>query len=231
MQAGFRKGYGVFDHAFTLQWLIQQARKANGKIYAVFLDFSKAFDTVPRADLWRILEEEGLPTDLRRILQMQYANTSVVLLLKDGVSKEVLCNVGVRQGDPGQSRFVCFLYAAIRESTETKTADPLMLKDRPIMTMMYADDVLLPSSTPEGLQQLLQETQEFSQKYMLKVNLDKSAYMIFGGSKEEPQVQWEGATIPVYTDYPQLGIQVAVDGNPLPAISHRSQLPWAVGSN
>lgn len=93
--------------------------------------------------------------------------------------------------------------------------------------MMYADDVLLLSTTPEGMQQLLNVTKQFSTKYLLRVNPGKSALMIFGGDKDEPQLLWDGTPIPVYHNFPQLGIHVTVDGNPLPAINHRCKLAWA----
>ena len=37
----------------------RQNKKA-GKLYCCFVDFRKAFDTVPRAVLWQVLEELGV---------------------------------------------------------------------------------------------------------------------------------------------------------------------------
>ena len=50
-QAGFRKGYSVTDHLFTLHSVIDYLRYRKKK---QFIDFSKAFDQVWRSGLWFI---------------------------------------------------------------------------------------------------------------------------------------------------------------------------------
>jgi hypothetical protein len=46
-QAGFRHDHRVIDHLFTLRALIDRAH-AGKHAFAAFVDFSKAFDTIPR---------------------------------------------------------------------------------------------------------------------------------------------------------------------------------------
>ena len=56
-QAGFRKGYSTTDNIFILQSVIQRyISRIRGKLYAVFVDFRKAFDFVYRTQLWSILK-------------------------------------------------------------------------------------------------------------------------------------------------------------------------------
>ena len=50
-QAGFRKGFSTLDHILTLRAIIEQGKSHGRKIYCAFVDFRKAFDTVPRAQL------------------------------------------------------------------------------------------------------------------------------------------------------------------------------------
>jgi hypothetical protein len=47
-QCGFRKGHGTLDALFTLQHCIKRTRWHRKRVYAVFVDFRKAFDTVRR---------------------------------------------------------------------------------------------------------------------------------------------------------------------------------------
>jgi hypothetical protein len=60
-QAGFRQDYRTTNNMFVLQTLIDSRmcwpRK---KLYTCFVDFRKAFDTVPREKLWRVLEGIGV---------------------------------------------------------------------------------------------------------------------------------------------------------------------------
>lgn len=52
-QAGFRRAFSTTDHVFTLRCMIDQARVRKRKLYCCFVDFRKAFDTVPRERLFQ----------------------------------------------------------------------------------------------------------------------------------------------------------------------------------
>lgn len=55
-QAGFRKGRGCVDHIFTLRNIIEQCTEWPRQLYINFVDFEKAFDSIHRDSLWRILQ-------------------------------------------------------------------------------------------------------------------------------------------------------------------------------
>ena len=52
----------LFPVTYTLRALIEEGRAHNKRIYCCFVDFRKAFDTVPRARLMQRLEALGVPT-------------------------------------------------------------------------------------------------------------------------------------------------------------------------
>jgi len=45
-QAGFRKGKSCIDHIFVLRQILEQSQEWNSTLYAVFVDFEKAFDSL-----------------------------------------------------------------------------------------------------------------------------------------------------------------------------------------
>ncbi|XP_033213799.1 uncharacterized protein LOC117170865 [Belonocnema kinseyi] len=48
-QAGFREGRSTRDHVFVLNSIINnKLKREGGKLYGIFIDFQKAFDTVDR---------------------------------------------------------------------------------------------------------------------------------------------------------------------------------------
>ena len=55
-QAGFKQAFSTIDHIFVLRCLIHGAKPRNKKLYCSFMDFCKAFDTVPRETLPAPLE-------------------------------------------------------------------------------------------------------------------------------------------------------------------------------
>ena len=64
-QAGICKNYSTIDHLFTIVAIIQKQLFYHRKLFVVFVDFRKAFDSVVRKGrktffLWRILRKNGV---------------------------------------------------------------------------------------------------------------------------------------------------------------------------
>ena len=73
-QAGFRKGYSTADHIFTLTSMITKKlnSKRGGKVYVVFVDYKKAFDSVNREALWDVLQKLQTSSKMIMILKAMY---------------------------------------------------------------------------------------------------------------------------------------------------------------
>ena len=79
-QAGFRAGRSCSDHIFTLRQILEQSQEFNAPVYANFVDFKKAFDSIHRDSLWKILTHYGVPEKLVRMVKMLYADFSAQVL-------------------------------------------------------------------------------------------------------------------------------------------------------
>ncbi len=104
-KAGFRKDFRTTDNIFVLKSLIDkqtQTRrgKASGKLYCCFVDFKKAFDTVPRGLLWQVLERVGPRGPILDCIKSLYARDSAAVRNSDGISEIFDCLMGVKQGCP-----------------------------------------------------------------------------------------------------------------------------------
>ena len=73
VQDGFRKGRGTRDQIANICWIIKKARKVQKNIYFSFIDYAKAIDCVDHNNLWKILEEMGVPDHLTCLLRNLYA--------------------------------------------------------------------------------------------------------------------------------------------------------------
>ena len=60
-QCGFRPGRGTTDMNFALRQLHEKCKLYGEDLYLLFIDLTKAFDTVNRQGLWAILEKIGCP--------------------------------------------------------------------------------------------------------------------------------------------------------------------------
>ena len=68
-QCGFRTGRSTNDMIFILRQIQEKAIEQQKPLYIVFVDFSKAFDTVDRETLWKVLKTYGCPGDLTTLLR------------------------------------------------------------------------------------------------------------------------------------------------------------------
>ena len=61
-QCGFRQGRGTIDMIITARQLQEKCREQNVGLYTTFIDLTKAFDTVSREGLWKVMSKFGCPT-------------------------------------------------------------------------------------------------------------------------------------------------------------------------
>ena len=60
-QCGFKKDRGTIDMVFTTRQLQEKCQEQNVDLYMTFVDLTKAFDTVSREGLWKIMAKFGCP--------------------------------------------------------------------------------------------------------------------------------------------------------------------------
>ena len=60
-QAGFRKDCSCTDQIATLRIIVEQSIEWSSPLYLLFMDFEKAFDSLDREAMWRILRHYGIP--------------------------------------------------------------------------------------------------------------------------------------------------------------------------
>ena len=69
-QAGFRKGRSTIEHIFVLRNIVEPAVEWNSSLYVCFVEYEKAFDSVHRKTLWKIMESYGIPSKLVRMVNV-----------------------------------------------------------------------------------------------------------------------------------------------------------------
>ena len=69
VQAGFRKGRAIRDQIANIYWITEKAREFQKNIYFCFIDDVKAFDCVDHNELWKILQDMGIPDHMTCLLR------------------------------------------------------------------------------------------------------------------------------------------------------------------
>ncbi|XP_041376749.1 secreted RxLR effector protein 78-like [Gigantopelta aegis] len=97
-QVGFRKGMSCRDHIFTLTQILEQSKEWNSTVYVNFIDFEKAFDSIHRESLWRIVRHYGIPSKLVNIIRLSYTDFCSQVINGNLLSDPFSINTGVKQG-------------------------------------------------------------------------------------------------------------------------------------
>jgi hypothetical protein len=72
-QVGFRKNFRTTDNLYILRTLIEHSTHKRKKVYCCFVNFHKAFDTVPRDLLWQVSAKMGIMGCFMQCLQSMYS--------------------------------------------------------------------------------------------------------------------------------------------------------------
>ena len=182
-QAGFRRNFSTIDHIFTLYNMVNNCLYGNkrSKLYVVFIDYRKAFDLINRKKLWEALNETGVSTKMVKMIKAIYKQVRAKVKFGNKTSEEINCPLGVKQG--------CLLSPVLFSILINKVAYKVAQGGRmgyqfisggtEIFSLLFADDIVLVSQTPAGLQNQINNLKSASEELGLEVNLDKSKAMIF----------------------------------------------------
>jgi hypothetical protein len=161
---------------FVLKTLIDIYQNMNKKLYCVFIDFTKAFDTVWRCGLWQKMSANNIGGKCYRIIHNMYQNIKSCIMLNGDATCFFSCETGVRQGE----NLLPFLFSIYLNDLESfmLSKDCTGLEDIDIkceehlglylklFVMLYADGTVLFSESP-------------NEKWKLKVNISKTKVIIF----------------------------------------------------
>ena len=193
-QNGFRPGRSTISQILTLRRLIEGVRAKQLPAVMIFVDFKKAFDSIHRAKLMKILLAYGVPPEIVDAIQVLYTNTIAQVLSPDGDTDFFEIVAGVLQGDTlAPYLFVIALDYAMRMSVTPEDGFTL-IKARssryPAVTICdtdYADDIALLSDTTAQAEKLLHQVQTAAKQIGLHVNNDKTEFILF--NQEQQQIK------------------------------------------
>ncbi len=97
-QAGFMKNRGCSDATSTLKITLQNLQAADQDTYVLLVDIAKAFDSVNREMLQKILSKYGIPENTILVIKKMYTDINIKLRI-DKAEATFNSTSGVKQGD------------------------------------------------------------------------------------------------------------------------------------
>ena len=210
-QLGFQKEARTADHIFTLKTIINKyvTEKKGKKLYACFIDLKKAFDSVWHEGLFRKLENNGINGKFLELIKNIYNKTKCAVKLNEKLTNFFPYSKGVQQGNL-ISPTLFNLY--INDIFEAIQNDSCVSLDNvtSFNALMYADDLILLSTSKTGLQANLNSLQSYCQKWKFSINQKKSKVMIFkkGTQNEDHTFTINNEKIEIVKEYKYLGITI-----------------------
>ena len=98
-QNGFRRNRSMTSQILTIRRILEGVRAKKIEVTILFVDLSKAFDSVHRGKIEQILLSYSLPKETVGAMMRQYKNTKVKVRSLDGDTDYFEIVAGVVQGD------------------------------------------------------------------------------------------------------------------------------------
>lgn len=228
-QGGFRSKEESVAQALALYEIVKRRQNVHLDTFALFLDYQKAFDTVPHEGLFRKMELMGIRGKMLAFVRSLYRNSSVKVRANDGSHSDSFRLLrGVRQGCPMSPVLFDIYINDMFDGCEhgcqipisNKGGDARYLPDA-VPGLLFADDAALLSGTAEDLASSLQSVCSWSDRMELSFGIDKCGLLCFNGilPPNNPETifgdktiwQINGQTIPVVDHYTYLGLDFYAD--------------------
>ena len=205
-QAGAQSGRGCIEHIVTLRLLFNIFVRKKLKLFVVFVDFSKAYDLVPRSRLFNILIELGCGVTMLGALISMYSNTSNFL-----GSTVIASTIGVRQGSPTSCYlFIIFVDVLILLMKSRCSQEPILGW---LHCLMLMDDTIILATSREKMMEKLQLLDKYCMENGMRVNAAKTKFMVINGRPlDKVPFVLSNFVVRVCSEYVYLGSVFTADG-------------------
>lgn len=193
-QCGFRGGRGTTDMIFSLKQIQEKSIEQNMPLYMIFVDFTKAFDTVDRSTLWKLLLKLGFPDHFTNLISALHTGMKASVKLKDELSDPFQVNNGVKQGCVLAPTLFSIFLSVVLDHAFQNCSRGVWIQTRPgadlfnvnqyksitrtrkvlVRELMFADDTAFVAHSHDDAQEVVSCFARSAQAFGLKINIKKT---------------------------------------------------------
>ncbi|KAK3543455.1 hypothetical protein QTP70_020933, partial [Hemibagrus guttatus] len=179
-------------------------------------NLEKAYDRVPREELWYCMRKSGVAEKYVRVVQDMYERSRTVVRCAVGQTEEFNVEVGLHQG----SALSPFLFAIVMDqlSEEVRQESP--------WTMMFADDIVICSESREQVEVNLERWRFALERRGMKVSRSKTEYMCVNEREGSGTVRLQGEEVKKVQEFKYLGSTDQSNGECGKEVKKRVQAGW-----
>ena len=189
-QNGFRRNRSSTSQILTIRRILEGVRPKNRQATILYVDFTKAFESLHRGKMEQILLAYGLPKETVVAITMLYRITKVKVRSLDGDTDyfDIVASVLQRDTLATYLFIICLDYVLITSIDKIKENGFKLTKERsrryPEKTISdadYTDDI---ANTPAKAETLLHSLKLTAAGMGLHVNAHKTEYMCFNQTSD-----------------------------------------------
>ena len=174
------------------------------------------------------LKTFGIHGKVLSVIEDLYSNTNGHVTVADFISDNFEINLEVKQGDPLSPLFFNVYMDELCLNLIQMEKDAPTINSINIPCLFWADDLVLISTTKEGLQNQLNVVNEYCSDWKLTLNTEKTKTIIFnktGATLKKHQINYGGELIKTVKYFNYLGITLDSNGKFHTAINELSKKP------
>ena len=210
-QSAFRSERSTNDMIFSLRQTQEKAIEQGQDLYVIFFEFEKAFDTVSRDMLWKVLEILGCPRKFVNIVKDLHINMKAKVSVSGSISDDFEVKNGVKQGDPAAPTYFTLFLTAILNLLAQATQEGVYIRTRSdgklfnlsrlkastkvrielIRDLLYADYAAMVAHSLEAIQEITSRFSEISKAFGLQISTHKTEllYQLSPNNRNRDNVQ------------------------------------------
>lgn len=214
-QFGFYPGRNAQQAQFILRHLVHQHVSPQRRVYAVFVDFKQAYDTVDRQRLWSHMARLGVPGAFLGAIKGLYNGDTFTLHDGDKRCDPVHPTCGVKQGCPMSPLLFSLFISDIKEAIDGAGEGGVPLGRVPahmpqmVSHLLYADDLTLLSVDVPRMRSMLCRLEEYADHKGLTVNVAKCKAIEFRSPRGQPSgcvFRYKGEALDTVEQFKYLGM-------------------------
>ena len=215
-QYGFIPGKETTDAMFALRMLVEKYREGQRELHSVFADLEKAYDRVPREELWYCMRKSGIVEKYVQLVQDMYEESETVVRCAVGTTESFKVKVGLQQG----SALSPFLFAVIMDRLTDE------VRREPLWTMLFADDIVICEETRQKVERRLESWKYALERRGMKVSRSKTEYLCINGGNDKETVKMEDTKVPRVKEFKYLISTMQESGGCEREVKKRVQAGW-----
>ena len=201
-RCGFRRGRSCTDQIFAATQVVEKFYEHRTKGHLIFVDLKKAYNSVPRAALWKSLAVLGVPPVLINLLSSFHSDMSARVRVGGTHSDPIAINNGLRQGCAIAPVLFNLYFSLVLEkwlaAMQVMDCDGVPLKvninghlfngprsQHHILTLTdleFADDAVLIALERTSAQVALTTFDDVCSQFGLCVSIPKTKFMVCGAN-------------------------------------------------